>query len=311
VRRAAVALAFAVLAAGAARAHGAPLSDIPAAFLDAGTGAAAMGVAGAVVAQASGSDAVFWNPAAVGCERTRPDFAASYCDHMGLVPCSAVSASLPVGSAYALGVGVLVAGDDALREMTAVAALARGLPSLPWCGERPGRVGVALRGRWATYGNNESTEGQVTGDAVGAGLDVGVLVPIPGGLTLGVAGRDVANTLRWNSSARGSYDECVPPALAVGVAAEPRPSLRVEADLDKALTLDGRDAVAAGASLRVFDFAVVRAGYRRVLSDDAFDEYALGCGAAVPAGHGRFTLDVAYLFGRLEDSLRFTLGFGL
>ena len=97
----------------------------------------------------------------------------------------------------------------------------------------------------------------------------------------------------------------------MGLSAQPRPSLRVEADLDKALSLDGADAVAAGASLRVFDFAVVRAGYRRVLADDAFDEYALGCGAAVPTGHGRFALDVAYLFGRLEDSLRFTLGFGL
>jgi hypothetical protein len=311
VRRAAVAVALAALAVGAASAHGAPLSDIPAAFLDVGTGAGAMGVAGAVVAQPTGPDAVFWNPAAVGYGAARREFAASYGDHMGLVPCSAVSASVPLGSEYALGAGLLVTGDDVLREMTAVAALARGLPAPPWCRERPTRVGVALRGRRASYGNNESTEGQVTGDAAGGGVDLGVLVPAPCGLTLGVTGRDVVNTLRWNSSARGSYEERVPPALVVGVSAAPRQPLRVEVDLDKALSRDGSDAVAAGASLRAFDFAVIRAGYRRVLSDEAFDEYAVGCGAAVPAGHGRVTLDVAYLFGRLDGTLRFTLGFGL
>jgi hypothetical protein len=308
---AATALAAALLAGSAAPAVGVPLSDIAASFVDVGVGAGPMGMAGAVVAGATGAEAVFWNPASVGRGEAEREFLASYCDQMGLVPYSAASGAVALGSEYALGIGILCSGDDVLREVTGLAALARTMPAPPWCSGRPAGVGVALKGRWASYGNNESTDDQVTGDALGGGLDAGVVVPLTASLTLGVAGRDLANTLRWDSSAAGSYGEGVPAALVVGIAADPRPSLRIEVDLDKALRADNGDVVAAGASLSIADVAVLRAGYRRALPPDEFEEYAVGCGAAVPTGHGRITLDVAYLFGRLDDTLRLTVGFRL
>lgn len=308
----AVLLLTAVLLAGsAAPAAGVPLSDIPAGFIDVGVGAGPLGMAGAVVAGAAGAEAVFWNPASVGRGGAGREFLASYCDQMGLVPYSAASGAVALGPEYALGVGILCSGDDALTEVTGLAALARTVPAPPWCRERPAYAGVALRGRWASYGNNESTDAQVTGDALGGGLDLGVILPLTTDLTLGVAGRDLANTLRWDSSAAGSYSEGIPAALVVGIAADPRPGLRIEVDLDKALRADNGDVVAAGVSLLIADVATLRAGYRRALPPDEFEEYAVGCGAAVPTGHGRIALDVAYLFGRLEDTLRLTVGFRL
>jgi hypothetical protein len=306
-----LALTAALLVAGTLPAAGLPLSDMPAAFVDVGVGAGPMGMAGAVVACAAGADAVFWNPAGVGRGESGREFLASYCDQMGLVPYSTASGAVTLGPEYALGVGILCSGDDVLTEVTGIAALARTVPAPPWCRARPAHVGAALRGRWASYGNNESTEAQVTGDALGGGLDLGVVVPLTAGLTLGVSGRDLASTLKWDSSAAGTYNEGVPAALVVGIAADPRPGLRVEIDLDKALHADNGDVVAAGASLSIADIATLRAGYRRALPPDEFEEYAVGCGAAVPTGHGRISLDVAYLFGRLEDTLRLTVGFRL
>ena len=305
---AALALTAALLMGSAAAAFGVPLSDVPAAFVDVGVGAGPMGMAGAVVAGAAGAEAVFWNPASVGRGAAGREFIASYCDQMGLVPYSAASGAVALGPEYALGVGVLFSGDDVLAEVTGIAALARTAPAPPWCRGRPSHVGVALRGRWASYGNNDSTDAQVTGDALGGGLDLGVVVPLTTSLTLGVAGRDLANTLSWDSSAAGSYGEGVPAALVMGIAADPRPGLRIEVDLDKALRADNGDMAAAGASLSIAGIATLRAGYRRALPPDEFEEYAVGCGAAVPTGHGRIALDVAYLFGRLEDTLRLTVG---
>lgn len=304
-------LAAALLVGSASPSAATPLSDIQAGFLDVGVGAGPMGMAGAVVAGAAGAEAVFWNPASVGRGEAGREFLASYCDQMGLVPYSAASGAVALGPEYALGVGVLCSGDDVLREVTAVAAMARTAPAPPWCRGRPAHVGVALKGRWASYGNNESTDDQVTGDAMGGGLDLGVVLPLTGDLTLGVAGRDLANTLRWDSSATGSYSEGIPAALVVGIVACPRPGLRVEVDLDKALRADNGDVVAAGASLSIAGVATLRGGYRRALPPDEFEEYAVGCGAAVPTGHGRIALDVAYLFGRLENTLRLTVGFRL
>jgi hypothetical protein len=304
-------LAAALLVGNAAPAAGASLSDIPGSFVDVGVGAGPMGMAGAVVAGAAGADAVFWNPASVGRGEAKKEFLASYCDQMGLVPYSAASGAVALGPEYTLGVGILCSGDAVLTEVTGIAALARAVPAPPWCRERPAHVGVALKGRRASFGNNESTDAQVTGDALGGGLDLGVVLPLTTSLTLGAAGRDIANTLRWRSSAAGSYDEGVPATLVVGIAAEPRPGLRLEIDLDKALRADNGDVVAAGASFVIAGVATVRGGYRRALPPDQFEEYAVGCGAAVPTGHGRIALDVAYLFGRLEDTLRLTVGFRL
>jgi hypothetical protein len=302
-------LLVAVFAARPASAE--ELSDIPGAFADVGIGAAEMGAGGATVARAAGAGAIHWNPAGLALAERGREFAIGYCDQMGLVPYSTASGMFRIGDDYAVGAGIVHAGDDVLTEVTVLAAVARTFPGPPWAADGPIAAGASLRTRWASFGDNASTEGQVTGSALGFALDVGAIVPLPGSAAAGVSVRDVAGVLNWDSSTRGSYEEGVPTTLVGGVAYRPWEKLTIELDLEKALRLDTNDLILAGAELRVFEVAVVRGGYRRELRPGELEEFSLGAGATVTAGTTAITVDVAYLIGRLEDTLRIGVGFGM
>lgn len=286
------------------------VSDIPGAFADVGIGAGEMGMGGAVVAGVEGASAVFWNPAGLARSERSREFAVTYCDQMGLVPYSAASGLFQLGDRYALGAGVVYSGDDALSETTVLVSLARRLPDAPWEKERPVTAGATVRTRWASFGNNESTHAQVTGSAFGLAVDVGAIVPVPGGLSLGVSARDVAGVLSWDSSARGTYDEGVPATLTLAVGSTPWHDLSVEVDLEKALHLDRRDMVLAGAELRLFRVAAIRGGYRRALPPGDLEEFSVGAGATVTAGTTAISVDVTYLLGHVDDTLRLGVAFG-
>ena len=306
-------VALSVLAAvslSADTARGGELSNIPGAFVDVGIGAGAMGMGGAVVASVRGAPSLFWNPAGLGQANSPRELMVAYGDQMGLVPYS-VGAGLYQLSGYTLGVGLLYSGDEVLSETSALVGAAREFRALPWAPDRAASFGVTLRTRWASYGNNQSTDEQVTGSALGLGLDVGALVPLTESTTLGVSGRDVVSVLNWDSSAAGSYRENVPAALVMGIAMRPHDYGLLEVDLDKALHRDVNDIVRAGVELTLFDVASLRGGYVTTLSEDEYDEYSVGAGATFPAGTTAMTLDVAYLFGHLDDTLRFSLGVAL
>jgi hypothetical protein len=113
--------------------------------------------------------------------------------------------------------------------------------------------------------------------------------------------------LSWDSSAGGSYGENVPTTLTAGLAVRPHDGLLLEVDLDKSLHLDTDDVVRAGTELALFRVARVRGGYRTTLGEGASDEYSLGAGASFPAGTAVMTLDIAYLFGGLSNTLRLSL----
>jgi len=309
----AAAVALSVLAAmslSAETARGGELSDIPGAFVDVGIGAGAMGMGGAVVASVDGASSLFWNAAGLGQAESSGELMVAYGDQMELIPYSA-GAGLRQWGDYTLGVGLLYSGDEVLSETSVLIGAAREFKVLPWAPDRAAGFGATLRTRWASYGNNESTGEQVTGSAMGLGLDVGTLIPLTDSATLGVAGRDVISMLNWDSSAAGSYGESVPAALVIGVAMRPHDRVLLEVDLDKALHRDANGIVRAGAELTLFGVACLRGGYVTTLSEDESDEFSIGAGATFPAGATVMTLDAAYLFGRLADTLRFSLGVAL
>ena len=308
---AAVALAtLASLSLAPDTAKGEELSGIPGAFADVGIGAGAMGMGGAVAASAEGASALFWNPAGLGRTENSRELLVAYCDQMGLVPYSAGAAAYRLGE-YTLGAGLLYSGDDALSETSVLIGAAREFGAPPWAPGHTTGVGVTLRTRWASYGNNKSVGEQVTGSALGLGLDIGALIPLTGSTTLGLSGRDVISVLNWDSSAAGSYGENVPTALSAGVAMRPHDHVLLEVDLEKALDADVKDVLKAGAEVTVFGVATLRAGYVTMLPEGDTEEYSIGGGASFPAGTTQMTLDVAYLFGHLDDTLRFSLGVAL
>jgi len=296
-----------VLVAGQARAE--ELSDIAGAFADVGIGADAMGMGGAVVASGNGAGALFWNPAGLAGTDHEREVTLSYCDQLGLVPYSAGAGSFRLGG-YSVGVGLLYSGDDVLSETTLLVGAAREL-TVPWLGGTRVDVGATLKSRWASFGNNVSDGEQVTGSALGVGVDVGVVAPLNETTTLGLTCRDMLNVLNWDSSVSGSYGENVPPALVAGVAMRPSSALLMEIDLDKSLSSDTDDLVRAGLELELFEVASLRGGYRVALPDGEAEEFSLGAGASVETGGKTVTLDLGYLFGPLENTLRLTLGVGL
>lgn len=285
------------------------LSDIPGAFANVGIGAAEMGAGGATVARARGASAIHWNPAGLALTEREREFGVEYCDQMGLVPYSTASGVLRLGDDYAVGASIMHAGDDVLSELSALVGAARTFPGPPWAPDEPISAGATVRTRWASFGDNASTDGQVSGSALGFALDVGAVLPLPRGGAAGLSVRDVVGVLNWDSSTRGSYEEGVPTDLVGGVSYRPWGNLTVEVDLDKALHLDRRDVVLAGAELLVFDVAVLRAGYRRALRPGELEEFCVGAGAAVAAGATAITVDVGYVIGHVEDTLRIGVGF--
>ncbi len=295
----------AALTAGTTGAASAELSGIPAAFADVGVGARSVGLGGSVAAVA-GAEALFWNPARLDPGEASAAAHVSYCDQMGLVPYSSAAGVMRFGD-YAVAAGLLYSGDDVLTETTVLVGASRPLPGLVWCDGRAPEAGAALRIRRASFGNNESHEGQVTGTALGYALDVGAAVPMPGGTTLGLVWRDVVSSLSWDSSASGEYDESVPSVLSAGVAMTAADRLTIEAGLDKALDDDASDIASLGVELRLFEAATLRGGYRTSVSDDALEEFVAGAGAAARIGSATAGVDVAYVFGELESTLRMGL----
>jgi len=306
---AAPATALFALALFASVAAASGLSDIPAAFVDVGIGAREMGMAGAAVASTSGPTAVFWNPARLADPAAGNGVALTHGEQMGLVPYSAAAGSWRASTNWIIGAGAIYSGDDALSEMTGVVSAARSFGSPAWLQGGDILAGLSLRARRASFGNNESSGAQVTGSAVGAAVDAGIVIPLAEGVSLGACGRDIVGVLNWDSSSSGAYEEGVPPALIVGLAFQILGDAVLEADLDKALSLDGRDLLALGLEVPVFDVAALRGGYRKDLGNRNLEEFSVGGGASVPAACAELELDVAYVFGELDDTLR--LGVGL
>ena len=304
-----VALLLAVAAALALAAPGtcvAGISGIPGAFADIGIGARSLAMGGSVAA-VRGAEALFWNPARIDPGDAAVDVSLSYCDQMGLVPYSAAAGATRVGP-YAVGAGVLYSGDDVLTETTVLIGGARTMPELPWaCGRRP-EVGAALRVRRASFGNNESHDGQVSGTALGFALDVGATVPVPGDATVAVVWRDAVSSLSWDSSVGGTYDEAVPSVVSIGAAVTAAGRLTVEAGFDMALEDGARDFASMGVELALFDVAALRGGYRTSVTDDTLDEFTAGGGVSTSLGSATVGVDVAYVFSELEDTLRMAVG---
>ncbi|MFH1501526.1 MAG: hypothetical protein ABIG03_00630 [Candidatus Eisenbacteria bacterium] len=304
----ALALSVAVLC-GPVQAFAQDLSHIPAAFVDVGTGAREMAMGGAAIVSSSGAPAVFWNPAGLAATEAATELYVTYGDQMGLVPYSAASGVKRVGKRYSVGVGVIYSGDEVLSEMTGLLCAAGNFQGVPWMPEGTVLAGAAVRARWASFGNNPGSDARVTGSALGAAVDAGVIVPLSASARFGVAGRDLVGILNWDSSSSGSYEEGVPPALVFGVAVELAESALVEVDLDKALRLDGRDLVSVGGEVEMFGVAALRAGYRVALAPHEYEEFSLGGGASVTTSRSEITLDVAYVFGKLADTLRLGVRF--
>lgn len=284
------------------------LSGIPAAYVDIGLGVRPLGMGGAYVALAMDENAARWNPAALARQQRR-SAGFTWTRQMNLVPYNYLAGTLPMHR-QGFGYYVEASGDAALRENTVAVAYGRSLFGLPVVGSSNRlSVGFTAKFRWATFGNNDNGgEGQVTGDAMGYGLDLGLyyVLPYVNGFTAGIMVRDVLNDITWNSSASGSYQEDVPTTMAVGLAFQPNRRVLLTFDMKPALYSDVYTRFAAGAEYKLLKVIALRAGVAQNIGAARLNrDVTAGLGVDVPIfGTATLNAGAGYLFNELVNTPR-------
>jgi hypothetical protein len=289
-----------------------PVSDLPAAFVDIGFGARPMGMGGAFVALADDANAVLWNPAGL-VRLESSQLTGMYARQMGLIPYGFVGFAQPVSDRSSLGAGAVSSGDAALRETTALLSVAHRV--------RAGlSLGLSAKARMATYGNNPdgawdpdgTGNRQVTGRALGFGIDLGLLYDLTDQTSFGLMWRDLLAPVSWDAvneagTARGG-GEGVPMALVMGTAHRWSEDVTMTLSLDRSLHSDAADRLAAGYENRLWNLIALRAGYGQEIAADPDRLYSLGLGLEhdlSAAWHLAF--DFAYLFHDLAGTPRVSL----
>lgn len=288
------------------------LSNIPAAFSEAGLGVRPAGMGQAYTAISNDANAFLTNPAGL-MMGARPNFTANYAKLFGLIPSSYLGLLYPMGKMQALGAGFLYTGDDALSEFTLGVSYAFTFPNLPIGGNDiyfdQMSFGITVKGRWATFGNNvDGGENRVTGSGGGISVDFGYLLITNEHLSLGFMLRDVLNTFRWNSSASGAYSEGVPATLRLGGAYQ-IDGIVLAFDLRKALHDDTANRAYIGMEKSFFESVFLRAGFSNNLgTSDLNRRWSFGM-SFLRGVFENYTIGInaAYRVGNIENLLRFGL----
>jgi hypothetical protein len=282
------------------------LTGLAGAFAPLGVSARTTALGGTRVVAAIGPGALFGNPAAL------PFYSAKsvvfhYFRVLGLLPYLAAAADFRLPDNSWAGVALSSNGDALYRENTLVLAYSR---PLTWQGKAVD-VGAALNFRYASFGNNASTPGSVTGNAVGAGLSFGARLWLTEHFALGLLLQDAPNYLRWSTSTSGSgYGEGLPVHLAFGAGAFDVAGMTFAFDWDKSLYRETFDRIHFGVERSVLGLLAVRGGYATALANPDYTEYSLGLGAQYQIGpHRTAHLDLSYTLQELPNILRLSFYF--
>ena len=285
------------------------LAHSPAAFVDIGFGARPLGMAGAYTAASDGVESVLWNPAGLaGVPFIQGTFSTTR--QLGLIPYHLAAAAFRFGSSFVHSEGVIVSGDEALREVPLLVGMSY---EKRWQDGQWLRGGVALHYRNASFGKNAPAgSGAVTGSANGFSADFGVQYSPAAHYVLGAVLKNGVNYLQWNSSTSGKYSEGLPRRMIFGLAAVDLARFTFDLDFEKALYRDVADAFSFGVERPIYRYFFLRGGFSRGLVPAGFLKTALGGGLHYdfPQGFTLF-LDAAYIFQDLNNNFRLSLTFGL
>ena len=282
------------------------LSNLPAAFVDIGFGARPSGLGGASMALANDVNAVTWNPAGLVDLHTR-EATFFYARQLGLVPYHFAAFAGPLTSRYSHGEALIISGDDALREVTLIAAAARNLSP------RVDRlnVGLSVHLRWAQFGgNNDGGPGHITGNAFGWGLDLAAMYHLSKHLALAAVVKNAFDVLSWNSSSIGFYSQTLPLEVVLGGSYRGAKGLNVAIELNKALHSDTSDKLRLGVERRFFQRFTLRSGLAQTMNAEPDLKVSLGGGVEQEVfNQFDFILDVAYAFHDIGNTAKVSMTF--
>lgn len=199
-------------------------------------GARAIGMGGAFTAVAGDASAVWWNPAALALLQ-RQELSFSYADRFGLgLTHSYLGYLLPVRDNHALGLDWLYHGlDDGelgfhQHQLHLGYGYRNGIRRLrPWLGN----TAVGASAKYVSQATD--LDGRSVMKATGWGFDLGLLVPLPYTVRLGVTAQDVGGTSLKHDG--GLSEPAFDAHYRLGMAAKPMDGLTVAADLDDELHL--------------------------------------------------------------------------
>ncbi|MBN1349766.1 hypothetical protein JXJ21_10185 [candidate division KSB1 bacterium] len=284
------------------------ISNIPGAFADIGLGAVRSGMGGSLIVLGRDVYAIMDNPAGT-VSILSPQLAFSTTKPYALIPYNVLLYGQKLGKKNSLGTGFITSGDEALRENSIILNYARILPFYSMS------VGVNLKFRHASFSNNSdgkwifnNADRQVTGNATGVGLDIGVRGKLGKRMAYAVVLKDLFESISYNASnaaqtAKGG-SESVPSTMVLGIGYVAAKNLAFELDLNKALYREVNDRVTFGAEQWLFSMVALRAGLSQNINADEINrQYALGCGVATEFSrmHVGIALDFAYLINEFHD----------
>ncbi len=286
-------------------ASGQGLSHIPASFLDIGFGARALGMGGACVALSDDIYSLTWNPAGltstVGFQST-----FSYTRQLDIIPYSFAATSGRIDEYWAHGEGIIISGDELMREMRGLVGLARSLYGTIYGLS----LGTTLEIRYATFGKEQkSGEGAIVGEAYGLALNLGAQYRYNKHFVLAAKIQDLFNVLNWSTTGYGSYFENTPFSLYCGVAGQKIKNFNIETDLRVSIFKDVPQRVYLGVERPLFHYFIFRGGYARNLTGrEANLLYTVGIGFQ-NIWQDRIKLDFAYLIHDIQNYYRISIVF--
>jgi len=245
-------------------------------------GARAIAMGGAFAAVGNDATAVHWNPAALA-SLQRQELGFTYADRFGLgLTHSYLGYSLPLGDNHALGLDWFYHGfDDAeldfrQHKLNFAYSYRNGIQGL-----RPylGNTAVGLSGKYVSQ--DTELDGRSLMSASGWGVDLGLLVPLPYHLRLGLTVQDLGGTAVEHES--GLSETVFDTHYRLGLACKPVEGLLLAADLDDEFHL--------GAEYWLWGQLALRAGVRTELDTPE------SRGDATTAAFG---LGVKYRFARFD-----------
>jgi hypothetical protein len=299
------------------------VSSIPGSFVDVGFGTRPVAMGYAFVGLADDENSTYWNPAGLS-QAKGFQTGFSQLDHWGLVTYNYAAMTIPsFGQNQSLGVALISSGDDALSELSVHAAYGFRIKFLSF--------GAAVKYRSAAFGKNTLSEDsyqvfdpeeirigmgqQVTGDAFGIGVDLGMLVHINESIQFGVMARDYKAPMQWSSSAvesssysaKGDYAEDLPMEILFGASGRMGEDLVLVADYVPAMDNERTTWVRAGFEKRLAKVFMLRGGTEQGINNRDDDKITVGTGLDLRIQNAiRIKADFTYVMDPIKDSQRFS-----
>ena len=281
------------------------LANFSSAFVDIGFGARPLGMGHAFSAITDDANAILWNPAGIA-EVEGFEGTVSYTKLFNLIPYSFASLVYSPSTKIAIAGGLIISGDDLFREISLISC---GATKFYLKGHQM-NLGFSLTLHNASFGKNDPSHISVSGDALGYSLGWGMQFYLTKKIVLASHLQNLFNSIHWNSSTIGKYQEGLPRRWIIGVGFKNFHQINFDLDFHKSLYQDIEDKFYIGAERIFLNKFSLRAGTATSIDQAQNQFYSFGGGFNhCFSKRFCFQLDVAYVVHPLENMFRSSLTF--